>query len=89
MNKVSRKDFSDAEVSTAIEQMRTKCPEILDMMERRELGETVASRDEWIAKVFELAPILNEIGLTKNLSEISDLRFQIRKEIRKRLGLPV
>ncbi len=89
MNTTTRTDFTDADIALAIEHMKTRCPDILNMMERRERAETVASRDAWVEKVFQLTAILNEIGLTTNLSEIRELRFQIQKEVRRRLGLSV
>jgi hypothetical protein len=83
-----QKEFSEDEVSRAIQHMKARCPEILSMMERRESGEVGAGRDEWTKTMFQLAPVLAELGITASLSESDRLRFYIRREIRKRLGHP-
>ena len=49
-------------------------------MERRELADMTASPDDWRQKMFQLAPILHETGLTNNLIENTNLRSAIRKE---------
>jgi hypothetical protein len=85
----ARRDFSQEEVSRAISHLRARVPEVVSMMERRELGQLTVSRDEWIEQIFRLVPILHELGMTQTLAETNRLLFFIRKEIRIRLDLPV
>lgn len=80
--RAQRKNFSDEEVASAIELVKTERPDVWERWRQHEIN------NEGYRDISDdLLNLIRKLGITSNVVQMTDLQFELRRAVRRELGL--